>query len=47
MEMDNADRWWEDGASMDITVEVDGPDGIPDNPGKQIWQKPVRTDMRG
>ena len=42
----NADRWWEDGASMDITVEVDGPDGIPDNPGKQIWQKPVRTDMK-
>ena len=31
---------------MDITVEVDGPDGIPDNPGKQIWQKPVRTDMK-
>jgi hypothetical protein len=42
----NPDRWWEDGASMDITVEVDGPDGIPDNPGKQIWQKPVRTDMK-
>jgi hypothetical protein len=42
----NPDRWWEDGASMDITVEVDGPDGIPDNPGSQIWQKPVRTDMK-
>jgi hypothetical protein len=40
------DRWWEDGVPMEITVDVDGPDGIPDNPGKQIWQKPVRTDMR-
>ena len=40
------DRWWEDGESMDITVDVDGPDGIPDNPGSQIWQKPVRTDMK-
>ena len=42
----NPDRWWEDGESMEITVEVDGPDGIPDNPGQQIWQKPVRTDMK-
>ena len=40
------DRWWEDGVPMEITVDVDGPDGIPDNPGEQIWQKPVRTDMR-
>ena len=40
------DRWWEDGVPMEITVEVDGPDGIPDNPGQQIWQKPVRTDMK-
>ena len=40
------DRWWEDGVPMEITVDVDGPDGIPDNPGKQIWQKPVRTDMK-
>ena len=31
---------------MEIVVEQDGPDGIPDNPGKQIWQKPVRTDMK-
>ena len=29
-----------------IIQEVDGPDGIPDNPGEQIWQKPVRTDMK-
>ena len=41
-----ADRWWEDGVPMEITVDVDGPDGIPDNPGNQIWQKPVRTDMK-
>ena len=39
-------RWFPDGSPMDITVDVDGPDGIPDNPGKQIWQKPVRTDMK-
>ena len=31
---------------MEIVVEQDGPDGIPDNPGSQIWQKPVRTDMK-
>jgi len=40
------DRWWEDGVPMELTVDVDGPDGIPDNPGEQVWQKPVRTDMR-
>ena len=39
-------RWFPDGSSMEIVVEQDGPDGIPDNPGKQIWQKPVRTDMK-
>jgi hypothetical protein len=39
-------RWFEDGANIEIIQEVDGPDGIPDNPGKQIWQKPVRTDMK-
>jgi len=42
----NADRWWEDGADMQIEVEVDGPDGIPDNPGEVAWNKPVRTDMK-
>ena len=41
-----ADRWWEDGVPMEITVDVDGPDGLPDNPGNQVWQKPVRTDMK-
>ena len=39
-------RWFEDGADMDITVDVDGPDGKPDNPGDVVWHKPVRTDMR-
>ena len=41
----NADRWWDDGDDMQIEVEVDGPDGIPDNPGEVVWEKPVRTDM--
>ena len=40
------DRWWEDGVPMEITVDVDGPDGLPDNPGEVVWMKPVRTDMR-
>ena len=39
-------RWFEDGSNIEIIQEVDGPDGIPDNPGRQIWQKPVRTDMK-
>ena len=38
-------RWFEDGADMQITVDVDGPDGIPDNPGQVVWEKPMRTDM--
>ena len=38
-------RYYEDGASMPIEIEVDGPDGIPDNPGEVVWEKPVRTDM--
>ena len=37
-------RWFPDGEDMDITVDVDGPDGRPDNPGVVIWEKPVRTD---
>ncbi len=39
-------RYFADGADMPIEIEVDGPDGIPDNPGDVIWNKPVRTDMR-
>jgi len=38
-------RWFPDGEDMEITVDVDGPDGIPDNPGQVVWEKPVRTDM--
>ena len=30
---------------MQITIDVDGPDGIPDNPGQVVWEKPMRTDM--
>ena len=41
----NPQRYYEDGASMPIEVEVDGPDGIPDNPGQVVWDKPVRADM--
>jgi len=38
-------RAYEDGQDMTITVmEMQG-DGVPDNPGKQLWQKPVRTGM--
>jgi len=42
---DNPVRYYDDGANMQIEMEVDGPDGIPDNPGEVIWNKPVRTDM--
>ena len=42
---DNPVRYYEDGASMQIEMEVDGPDGVPDNPGEVVWEKPVRTDM--
>ena len=42
---DNPVRYYEDGASMQIEMEVDGPDGVPDNPGQVVWEKPVRTDM--
>ena len=38
-------RAYEDGADMPITVfEMQG-DGVPDNPGDVLWQKPVRTGM--
>ena len=38
-------RWFEDGDDIQIQVDVDGTDGVPDNPGEVVWQKPVRTDM--
>ncbi len=38
-------RAYEDGQYMTIRVmEMQG-DGVPDNPGSQLWQKPVRTGM--
>jgi hypothetical protein len=36
-------RYIEDGSDMQIEVEVDGGDGVPDNPGEVTWEKPVRT----
>ena len=43
-------RWFEDGANMEITMDIDGPDGVPDAVSNQsmdpTWFKPVRTDMR-
>ena len=36
-------RYIEDGDDMQIETEVDGGDGIPDNPGEVTWEKPVRT----
>ena len=41
----NPQRYFEDGADMPIEMEIDGPDGVPDNPGEVVWNKPVRTDM--
>ena len=43
-------RWFEDGADMQIEMDLDGPDGVPDvvNTGGTMtptWYKPVRTDM--
>jgi len=36
-------RYHEDGDDIQIEVEVDAGDGIPDNPGQVTWEKPVRT----
>ena len=36
-------RAYEDGQDMTITVmEMQG-DGVPDNPGEKLWEKPIRT----
>ena len=40
---DDGTRWFEDGADMTVMVDEIVGDGIPDNPGSVIWQKPVRT----
>ena len=43
-------RWFEDGDDIQIEIDVDGPDGVPDQVSggslEPIWYKPVRTDMR-
>ena len=36
-------RAYEDGADMTIMVEEVQADGVPDNPGSVLWEKPVRT----
>jgi len=36
-------RWFPDGSDMTITVMEVQPDGVPDNAGSVLWQKPVRT----
>ncbi len=36
-------RAYEDGADMTILVDEIQGDGVPDNPGNILWQKPVRT----
>jgi len=36
-------RAYEDGADMPITVMEMTGDGVPDSPGSELWQKPVRT----
>ena len=38
-------RYFPDGSDIQIEMDVDGPDGVPDNPGQVVWEKPVRTDM--
>ena len=38
-------RAYEDGQDMTITVMEKRGDGIPDNPGRVLWNKPIRTGM--
>ena len=44
-------RWFEDGDSIEIEIDVDAPDGVPDIVGSggsmtPTWYKPIRTDMK-
>ena len=44
-------RWFEDGEDIQIEIDVDGPDGVPDlvadgGTMTPTWHKPIRTDMR-
>ena len=48
---DDGTRWFPDGEDIQIEIDVDGPDGVPDTVanGEEMvptWYKPVRTDMR-
>ena len=45
-EIGSEQRWFPDGADMTIVVEDIQPDGIPDQPGKVLWDKPVRTGQK-
>ena len=36
-------RAYEDGADIPVIVDEVQGDGVPDNPGDVIWEKPVRT----
>jgi hypothetical protein len=42
-------RWFPDGEDIQIEIDVDGPDGVPDAVSggslEPTWMKPVRTDM--
>ena len=48
---DDGTRWFEDGETIEIEIDVDAPDGVPDvlNGGTTMnptWYKPIRTDMK-
>ena len=48
---DDGTRWFPDGEDIQIEIDVDGPDGVPDTVANgeamvPTWYKPVRTDMR-
>ena len=43
-------RWFPDGEDIQIEIDVDGPDGVPDAVSNgtmsSTWDKPIRTDMK-
>ena len=48
---DDGTRWFEDGDDIQIEIDVDAPDGVPDVIGSggtmtPTWYKPIRTDMK-
>ena len=42
-EVGSVQRWFPDGADMTIVIDDIQPDGVPDKPGRVLWNKPVRT----